>query len=247
MTSLSKNARVAGLIYVVGSLVAVVRLIYIPNTLIVSENATATVNNIARHELLFRLGILSQLLTGALWIFVTLALYRLFKGVDRRLAVLMVILGSLMQVPIFFVNSVNDAAALMFVRGTDFLSLFDKPQRDAFAMLFLNLHHQCDLANEIFWGLWLLPFGLLVYRSRFLPRVLGVWLMIACFGYLASSFTGILFPAYEDNVINYTQPVLLAEVAIMLWLIIMGAKEQRAGPQYPDNPVDSRQTRIHPA
>ncbi len=99
MTSLSKKARVAGLIYTVGSLVAVVRLIYIPNTLIVFENATATVNNIARHELLFRFGILSQQLTGALWIFVTLALYRLFKGVDRGLAVLMVILGSLMQVP----------------------------------------------------------------------------------------------------------------------------------------------------
>jgi hypothetical protein len=227
MTSLSKNARVAGLLYIVGSLVAVVRLIYIPNALIVSENATATVNNIARHELLFRFGILSQLLTGALWIFVTLALYRLFKGVDRRLAVLMVILGSLMQVPIFFVNSVNDAAALLFVRDTDFLSLFDKPQRDAFAMLFLNLHHYGDLANEIFWGLWLLPFGRLVYKSRFLPRVLGAWLMIACFGYLASSFTGFLWPAYEDKVINYSQPVLLAEVAIMLWLTIVGAKERR--------------------
>jgi hypothetical protein len=162
-----------------------------------------------------------------LWIFVTLALYRLFKGVDRGLAVLMVILGSLMQVPIFFVNSVNDAAALLFVRGTDFLSLFDKPQRDAFAMLFLNLHHYGDLANEIFWGLWLLPFGLLVYKSRFLPRVLGAWLMIACFGYLASSFTGFLLPAYEDKVISYTQPLLLAEVAIMLWLTIVGAKERR--------------------
>jgi hypothetical protein len=226
MTLLSRNARVAGCLYIVGSLVAVVRLIYIPNTLIVPENATATVNNIARHELLFRFGILSQLFTGALWIFVTLALYRLFKGVDRGLAVLMVILGSLMVTPIFFMNSVNDAAALLFTRGGEFLSTFDRPQRDAFAMLFLRLHHYGDLANEIFWGLWLLPFGLLVYRSRFLPRVLGVWLMIACFGYLASSFAGFVLPAYEDKVINYTEPVLLAEVAIMLWLTIMGAKER---------------------
>src|SRR5262249_10806742 len=122
--------------------------------------------------------------------------------------------------------SVNDAAALLFVRGTDFLSVFDKAQCNAFSMLFLRLHHYGDLANEIFWGLWLLPFGLLVYRSRFLPRVLGVWLMIACFGYLASSVAGFLFPAYEDKVISYTQPVLLAEVAIMLWLTIMGAKER---------------------
>ena len=227
MTSLSKNARVAGLIYLVGSLVAVVRLIYIPDTLIVSDNATATVNNITTHELLFRFGILSQLVTGALWIFVTLAFYRLFKAVNQGLAVLMVILGSLMVTPIFFMNSVNDAAALLFARGGEFLSTFDKPQRDAFAMLFLRLHHYGDLANEIFWGLWLLPFGLLVYRSRFLPRILGAWLMIACFAYLALSVSGFLFPAYEDKVINYTEPVLLAEVAIMLWLIIMGAKEER--------------------
>jgi hypothetical protein len=227
MTLLSKNARVAGLIYLVGSLVAVVRLIYIPDTLIVSDNATATVNNITTHELLFRFGILSQLVTGALWIFVTLALYRLFKAVNQGLAVLMVILGSLMVTPIFFMNSVNDAAALLFARGGEFLSTFDKPQRDAFAMLFLRLHHYGDLANEIFWGLWLLPFGLLVYRSRFLPRILGAWLMIACFAYLALSVSGFLFPAYEDKVINYTEPVLLAEVAIMLWLIIMGAKEER--------------------
>ena len=227
MTLLSKNARVAGLIYLVGSLVAVVRLIYIPDTLIVSDNATATVNNITTHELLFRFGILSQLVTGALWIFVTLALYRLFKAVNQGLAVLMVILGSLMVTPIFFMNSVNDAAALLFARGGEFLSTFDKPQRDAFAMLFLRLHHYGDLANEIFWGLWLLPFGLLVYRSRFLPRILGAWLMIACFAYLALSLSGFLFPAYEDKVISYTEPVLLAEVAIMLWLLIMGAKERR--------------------
>jgi Domain of unknown function (DUF4386) len=107
------------------------------------------------------------------------------------------------------------------------LTVFDKPQRDAFAMLFLRLHHYGDLANEIFWGLWLLPFGLLVYRSRFLPRILGAWLMADCFGYLALSFTGLLLPAYEDKVFTYTQPLVMAEVAIMLWLVIMGAKEQR--------------------
>jgi hypothetical protein len=94
-------------------------------------------------------------------------------------------------------------------------------------MLFLRLHHQGDLANEIFWGLWLIPFGLLVYRSRFLPRFLGVWLMAGCFGYLALSFTGLLFPQYEDKVFTYAQPLMIGEVAAMLWLVIMGAKEQR--------------------
>ena len=224
MTSLSKNARIAGLMYLVGSLVAIVRLVYIPDNLL-SDNVTATVNNIATHELLFRFGILTQLLTGVLWIFVTLALYRLFKEVDQGLAVLMVILGSLMVTPIFFVNSVNDAVALLFVRVVN--SCRRSTSRSAMhsPCCFLRLHHYGDLANEIFWGLWLLPFGLLVYKSRFLPRVLGAWLMIACFSHLACSFTGFLFPAYEDKVINYTQPVEWAEAAILLWLIIMGAKE----------------------
>lgn len=225
MTPLSKNARIAGLLYIVGSLFGIVRLVYIPTTLVVHGNAAATVSNITAHEALFRFGIVSYLLCGALWIFVTLALYRLFKGVDQTLAVLTVILGSLMVTPIFFVNTVNDAAALLFARGGDFLSVFDKPQRDAFTMLFLNLHHQLDLAINL-WGVWLIPFGLLVYRSRFLPRLLGVWLIVACFAYLALSFSGFLFPAYEGKVWKFAQPVLFAEVAIMLWLTIMGAKEK---------------------
>jgi hypothetical protein len=224
--TLSKNARVAGLLYLLGSLFGIVRLLYVPKKLFVYGNAAATANNIAGHESLFRFGIVSYLLCGVLWIFVTLALYRLLKGVNQALAVLMVILGSVVVVPIFFVNTVNDAAALLLVRGGGYLTVFDKPQRDALARLFLDLHHQLDLANEIFWGLWLIPFGLLVYRSHFLPRILGVWLIIACFGYLALSLTGLLFPDYEDQVSNIAQPLLLAELAIMLWLLIMGATEK---------------------
>lgn len=224
MTALSKNARIAGLLYIVSSLFGLVRLIYIPNTLIVDGDASATANNIAGHEMLFRFGIVSYLICSTLWIFVVLALYRLLKGVDQPLAVLMVILGGLMIVPIFFVNAANDAGALLFARGADFLSVFDKPQRNAFVMVFLHLHHQLDLVWAITGGLWLIPLGLLVYRSGFLPRFLGVWLIIACFGYLAFSFTGFLFPAYEDKVWRLVQPVLLAEVALMLWLLIMGAR-----------------------
>jgi hypothetical protein len=225
MTSLSKKARVAGLLYILASVVGFVRLIYIPTALFVSGNAAATANNIAVHESLFRLGIVSGLLSSALWIFVPLALYRLLKDVDQALAVVMVILGSLMQVPLFFVNAVTDVGALLFASGADFLSGFDKSQRDALTLLFINLHHHLDLANAIFWGLWLIPFGLLVYRSRFLPRFLGVWLMIGCLGYLGFSFAGFLFPVYEDKAFTLGTPFRMGEVAIMLWLLIMGAKE----------------------
>jgi hypothetical protein len=137
-----------------------------------------------------------------------------------------VIVGGVLPAAIDFFNVVNDAAALLFVRGADFLSVFDKPQRDALAMLFLRLHRQEIVAAEILWGLWLFPLGLLVFRSRFLPRFLGVWLIINGFAYLIESFTGLLVPQYEDMVSNIAFPALLGEMALMLWLVIKGAKEQ---------------------
>ena len=229
MTSTSKNARVAGFLYLLLAITGPFRLIYIPSRLFVSGDATATADNIAAHESLFRLGIVSDLLVGTIVIFVVLALYRLFEEVDRNHAVLMVILGGLMVSPIYFINTLNDAAALMIVRGTDFLSVFEKDQLDALAMLFLRLHHHGVVANEIFWGLWLFPFGILVFRSGFLPRFLGVWLIINGFAYLALSYTGLLLPDYEDTVSNIVFPALVGELATMLWLLIMGAKVQNRG------------------
>lgn len=226
MTTLSRNARIAGLLYLT-LVIAPLRLIYIPSKLIVSGNAAATASNIAAHQTLFRLGILTDLFTAVMGIFLTLALYRLFKGVDQFLAAMVVVLGALMVTPIYFLNTLNDAATLLLVRGADFLSVFDKPQREAMAMLFLRLHHHGVVVNEVFWGLWLLPFGLLVYKSRFLPRFLGVWLVLNCFAYVAQSVTGIMWPQYEDAVGNYAFPVMFGELAIMLWLIIMGAKERQ--------------------
>ncbi|HXM71375.1 MAG TPA: DUF4386 domain-containing protein [Thermoanaerobaculia bacterium] len=226
MTLTSKNARTAGFIYLLLTLAAPVRFMYIPSALFVHGNAAATANNIAAHETLFRFGIVSDLFCGTLCIFLTLALYRLFKGVDQNLAVLMVILGGILPAAIDFFNVLNDVAALLLVRGADFLSAFEKPQRDALAMLFLRLHHQEIVAAEIFWGLWLFPLAVLVYRSRFLPRFLGVWLIINGFAYLAMSFTGLLLPQYEDMVGNIAFPALLGEMAFLLWLLIKGAKEQ---------------------
>ena len=226
MTSTRNPGRVAGFLYLLLVVFAPFRLIYIPSTQIVRGDATATANNIAAHELLFRFGIVSDLFCGTILIFLVLALYRLLKGVDQNLAVLMVILGGLLPSTIDFLNVLNDAATLVLVRGADFLSVFEKPQRDALAMLFLRLHHQEIVAAEILWGLWLFPLAILVYRSRFLPRFLGVWLIINGFAYLIMSFTGLLLPQYEDMVSNIAFPALLGEMAFMLWLVIKGAKPQ---------------------
>jgi len=196
---------------------------YVPGKLIVHGNAAATANNIAANETLFRLGIAAQLIGMAGFIFVALALYDLLKGVNRRHASLMVTL-IVVSVPIAFLNELNSIAALVLVRGADFLSIFDKPQRDALAMLFLRLHGQGFVVAEIFWGLWLFPLALLVYRSRFLPRFLGVWLALAGFAWVILSLTGVVLPQDYDKVFTFTQPAVFGELAFMLWLVIKGAR-----------------------
>lgn len=224
MTTNSRNARIAGALYVLLAIVAPFRLIYIPGTLFVSGEAGATAANIAANLSLFRLGIASDLAVGVIMLFVVLALYRLLKDVNRQHAVLMVILGGLMVTPIYFLNTLNDAAVLVLVQGPDYLSVFDKGQRDALATMFLELHRHGVLANEVFWGLWLFPFGMLLYRSGFVPRFLGVWLLLNGAGYLVQGFTGILFPQHETTVSNILVPALIGEIVVMLWLLVMGAR-----------------------
>jgi hypothetical protein len=196
---------------------------YVPSKLIVHGNAAATASNIAANETLFRLGIAGQLIGQAGFIFVALALYNLLKGVNRWHASLMVTLV-VVQIPIAFLNEVNSIAALVLVRGADFLSVFEKPQREALATLFLNLHFHGLVVDEIFWGLWLFPLALLVYRSRFLPRFLGVWLALGGFAWVMLSLTEVLLPQYYDRVFSYSQPAFFGEVGLMLWLVIKGAR-----------------------
>jgi len=160
---------------------------------------------------------------------VTLALYQLLKDVNRELAVVMVILGSLMVTPLFFVNTVNDAGTLMFARGADFLSVLDKSQRETMVMLFLHLHDHLIFANAFFWGLWLFPLAVLVYKSGFLPRLIGVWLFIAGVAWLAFSFTRIVTPQYEWVVDKVFDPASFGEIVFMFWLLIRGARKIPAG------------------
>src|SRR6266705_1188183 len=223
MSSTKNPGRFAGLLYLLTSIPGAFALIYVPGKLIVHENATATANNIAASETLFRLGIAVQLISQAGFIFLALALYDLLKGVSRRHASLMVTL-IVVSIPIAFANELNSIAALVLVRGADFLSIFDKPQREALAMLFLNLHFYGFVVAAVFLGLWLFPLALLVYRSRFLPRFLGVWLALAGFAWVILSLTGVLSPQYQDKVFTYSQPAVFGELAFMFWLLIKGAK-----------------------
>ena len=237
MSSNRNPGRVAGFWYLLLCVIGPLRLIYIPTKLFVTGNAAATVNNIAAHEWLFRFGIVGDLACGVILIFLVLAFYRLFKGVDQNLAVLVVIFGGVMPAIINFVGVVTDASALMVIRGADFLSVFDKPQRDALALLFLHLRDRQNTAAEILWGVWLLPLAVLVYRSRFLPRFLGVWLALGGVAYIILSLTGELVPQYQQKVFAYAQPALFGEVAITLWLVIMGARPPALDARSPSFPA----------
>lgn len=226
MTLTSRNARIAGFLYLLLVLAAPLRLMYIPTVLFVSGDAGATAANILAHEGLFRLGIVADLFSGAIVVFVVLALYRLFKDVDRKQAVLMVVLGLVPDI-IYYFNVLNDFAVLLLLHGGDYLAAFSKPQLDGLAMLFLKLHSQEIIAAETFWGLWLFPLAVLVLHSRHLPRFIGIWLVLNGLGYVLLSLTGVLLPQLADTLSNYIFPLQLGEIALMLWLLLMGAHERR--------------------
>ncbi len=225
-TSIRHRARVAGVLYFLLAASAPFGLMYVPGKLIVPGNAAATAEAIRASPSLLRAGIASELVHQVLVIFLVLALYRLFREVDDMLAKQVVILGALVSVPIVFVNILNDVAALALALGGpgDYLSVFDGPQRDALAYFFLHLHGQGITVASVFWGLWLFPFGLLVIRSGFIPRIFGYLLLIAGFGYLLAAFSTLVLPSWEPVVSKVAFPLEVAEVPIIFWLLIWGAK-----------------------
>lgn len=227
MNSIKKQARVAGLIYLLLGVTAPFSLLYVPSKVIVPGDATATADRIRASESLFRLGIGTELAGQTIVIFLVLALYRLFKSTSDTLAKQVVILGALVSVPIVFANVINEVAALLLVSGVDFLSVFPRDQLDALTYLFIRMHALGLDVAAIFWGLWLFPFGLLVIRCGFIPRLLGYLMIAAGVAYLVNSFTILVVPQYAAAVGKVAMVLYFGEVPIMLWLLIWGAR----GPQ----------------
>lgn len=226
MDSTKQIARHAGLLYFLSFLVAPIGLMYVPGKLFVSGNAVATANNIRASDWLLRLGIGSELVGQILAIFIILALYRLFKPVDERLALKMLVLGALVSVPIMFVNLLNYIAASILAGGADYLSTFTPAQLDSLTYLFMRLHGQGHVVASVFWGLWLFPFGMLVIRSGFIPKILGYLLYVAGVGYCLSASAILLFSQYKDLVTQIAMVMYFGEVPIIFWLLIWGAREK---------------------
>jgi hypothetical protein len=222
MNETKKAARIAGFIYLSMIMTAPFAMLYVPGKLIVRGNAAATADNILAHETMFRLSIFGDLVGQVIFICLGIAFYRLLREVNKTWVLLMLSF-IITSAAVCFLNVINDIAALLLFRGGEFLTVFDKPQRDALPMFFLRLYSYGQFIAEVFWGLWLFPLGLLIYRSGFIPRFIGAWLMINCFGWLTLSVTALFFHENYNALFGYLQPVLFGEMALMLYLLIRGA------------------------
>ena len=225
VTALRKQSRMAALLYFINGLPAPFALLYVPSVLIVRGNAAATAMNVRDSEYLLRLGMAVELFSATVAIFAVIAFYRLFKAVSHKHAIAMMIL-LVISVPISYLNVLNDLAALTFARGPAFLSaVFDKAQLDALVLFFLRLHNQGIILAQIFWGLWLFPFGIAAMRSGFIPRFVGIAAIAAGIGYLINSSVALFLPASAQGIGDLAMILGIGELAF-LWMVIWGAKDQ---------------------
>jgi hypothetical protein len=229
MNSLKQSARKAGALYFAFALVAIFNEFYLSAGFIAPGDAMTTMGNIAAAELPYRMSILVSFAELIVFVVLVVMLYGLFKPVDHKHALLMVLFVTL-GVGISLVNLVNKTGPLIFLSGADYFSAFTKAELNALAMSVLRLRSSGSLLAMAFWGFWLFPFGLLVIKSGFIPKPFGYLLMVAGFAYVATSFLSIGLPAHRELISKLMMPLYFGEVPIIFWLLIKGVKETEAQP-----------------
>jgi hypothetical protein len=217
-----KIARVAGILYLIIFCLGIFAELFVRQSLIVPGDAATTVNNIMASESLFRLSLVSDLIRHTFLILLPLVLYKLLKPVNKDIALLMVIFA-LAGVPISMLNMLNHFAALLLLSGADYLTAFEADQLQAQVMFFLDLQKYGAFIPQ-FLGLWLLPLGYLVLKSGFLPRILGILLMIGCFGYLIDA---VLFFLFANSAATLSLLAFIGELLFALWLLIKGVNVEQ--------------------
>ncbi|HEY4146083.1 DUF4386 domain-containing protein [Pinirhizobacter sp.] len=222
MDSINKTARTAGLAYLVNIVTGIFSLLYVPSHVMVRGDAAATFNHIVASESLFRLGIVAGVVAHVAFLVLPLVLYKLLCPVNRPMAVLMVALA-VVAVPIDIIAIVNQLDVLTLIKEASHQHAFTADQTYARAQSSLASYSNGLIIAQIFWGLWLLPFGYLVFKSGFLPKFLGIFLMLGCIGYLIIFIADILFPQYD--VPGFVMlPASIGEIGIALWMAIVGAR-----------------------
>lgn len=218
-------ARKAGFLYLFLAITSIYGLVYVPSKIIVLQNAHATIRNIITSPTVFRLGVVSNIVYLVVFVFLVLTFYELYKEVNKKHATLMVALV-LVGIPVAFVNELNHVVVLILLRDNNLSKTLDTGRLEFFVQLFVSVYEYGSFMVMIFWGLWLLPLGLLVIESNVIPKVIGILLLIGCTGYVVSSFVFFLSPQYGRIVFPIaTIPSAVSEVALILWLLIKGAND----------------------
>lgn len=225
MSATKHTARKAGWLYFAFLVIGVFNFFYIPDRIYVSGDATSTTRNILESEGLFRLGILSNLIGQIIFLFLGLLLYQLFEEVNKARARVMLVL-IVASVPISFLIMLNQVGCLALMKDLNLLAAFDESQRQALSMWLYDLYNDEIKVVGILWGLWLYPLGTLVIRSGFMPRILGVLLIVGCFAYLVDSFSLLLIPEFHHSISNLMAlPMAVGEIFMSGWLLFGGIKE----------------------
>jgi hypothetical protein len=226
MNSLNKTARMAGFLYLMYMLITIPADALARSPLIVFGDAAATARNIMASEWQFRIGIVGDLVSAVFFLLAAWALYALLKPVNKDMALLFLLLN-LGGVAVYSINLLNQFAAVLLLSGADYLKVFQVDQLQSLAMFFLDLHHNGYWVAQIFFGAWLFPLGYLVYKSGFLPKILGIIMMIHFVGWTMTSILFFLFPGF-GAILYLTGPLgFISEFSLTLWLLIMGVKEQK--------------------
>ncbi len=222
-TNPNTTARIAGTLYLLLAVFGAFSILYVPSVLIVDGDPVTSIRNILESETLFRLGIFGALVTQVVQIATVLYLYKVLKPVDKNQARLMV-LFVLLAVPIAMLNELTYAAIPLLLNSSDYVAAFTPAQINTLVPLLLDLHEHGTMIAHIFWGLWLFPMGYLVFRSAYLPKLIGLLLMIGCFGYLTDTLTFFLMPSFGVTVSEYT---FVGELLLPLWLVFRGVNVEQ--------------------
>ncbi|MEQ1550449.1 DUF4386 domain-containing protein [Sphingorhabdus sp.] len=244
MSENKKIARFAGLLYLIVVLGGIASLAYVPNVIENGKDGAALVVSIQTHQTLFRFGIAAGLVCYTAFLLLPLVLYRLLAPFGRQAAIAMVALATA-SVPFAFANLVHRMDVLSLLGDEPRSAMLTATQLQTQVTLALESYWNGIFVLTIFWGLWLLPFGWLMFRSRMIPRIFGLLLMAGCFGYLIAFFGQLLVPDFAQLAFAryITLPATLGEIGTCLWLLIMGVRDQPIMPaQTSQNPPPARQS-----
>jgi hypothetical protein len=223
MTSPKTLARTAGLLYLILAACAMFAELYVRSRIVKPGDAAVTADRIRSSATLFRVGVVVDLVGATFFLFTVMVLYVLFRQVNQLVAAAMVVFVAV-SVAINFVGMVNQYTALTIATSEDYSRTFGRAGSDGLTLLFATMQHEGGLANTMFFGLWLLPLAYLVIRSGYVPKVLGVWLIAAGFGYIVLFFAHFLAPSVGRSIALYVDIVGAGELVFLVWLLVRGVR-----------------------